>query len=280
MKCFYHIDDDGKCAGAIVKQEFPDCEMYPIDYKDNFPLNTIETGEMIYIVDFSIEPEMMSFLLAKTNNVIWIDHHKTAIEKYRDYPMIIDGIREVGKSGCLLTWEWFYKDMEGIEKPMAILLINDWDLWLRKMEPETSMFKAGLDSLNTDPNNKDSIWKLLLDPSDTFVLYVLEIGESVLGYKEQFYNFYVENYGYETEWESHLWFVINLAKSSSDAFKFVSNKSYDGFISYVFDGKKYSVSLYSNENDLDVSKIAVRNGGGGHTGAAGFICSELPFKIR
>ncbi len=49
-------------------------------------------------------------------------------------------------------------------------------------------------------------------------------------------------------------------------------------IGFVYDGKQYTVGLYSRE--IDVSEIAKKYDGGGHKGAAGFVCKELPFKIK
>ena len=46
---------------------------------------------------------------------------------------------------------------------------------------------------------------------------------------------------------------------------------------FSYDGHKYTVSVYT-EKDIDVSKIAVKHGGGGHKKAAGFICENLPYK--
>ena len=44
---------------------------------------------------------------------------------------------------------------------------------------------------------------------------------------------------------------------------------------FSFDGDKWTVSLYSTS--VDVSEIAKKYGGGGHKGASGFHCKELPF---
>jgi oligoribonuclease NrnB/cAMP/cGMP phosphodiesterase (DHH superfamily) len=91
MKCFYHADADGKCAGfwvalnvGINDNYVP--EMHEINYNIPFPMNLILPNEQVYIVDFSISPEEMTRLLAITKDVTWIDHHKTAIEKYKDFP--------------------------------------------------------------------------------------------------------------------------------------------------------------------------------------------------
>lgn len=41
-------------------------------------------------------------------------------------------------------------------------------------------------------------------------------------------------------------------------------------------GDLFKVSMYSEF--VDVSEIAVKYGGGGHKGASGFQCTELPFR--
>jgi len=47
---------------------------------------------------------------------------------------------------------------------------------------------------------------------------------------------------------------------------------------WVFDGKKYSYSIFSSNPNIDCSKIAESYGGGGHKGAAGFSSDELLFR--
>jgi len=46
----------------------------------------------------------MRELLITTKNVTWIDHHKTAIEKYNDFEYDIRGVRYDGIAGCMLTY--------------------------------------------------------------------------------------------------------------------------------------------------------------------------------
>ncbi|MDO5845105.1 MAG: DHHA1 domain-containing protein, partial [Methanocorpusculum sp.] len=58
-------------------------------------------------------------------------------------------------------------------------------------------------------------------------------------------------------------------------FKSLPPDKYEIFIPFVFDGEQYTVSLYSTT--VDVSEIAKSFGGGGHKGASGFQCAELPF---
>jgi nanoRNase/pAp phosphatase (c-di-AMP/oligoRNAs hydrolase) len=51
------------------------------------------------------------------------------------------------------------------------------------------------------------------------------------------------------------------------------------FHSADFDGKQWRVSLYHapSKEHHDLSKIAVKYGGGGHRGACGFKTDKLPF---
>lgn len=45
----------------------------------------------------------------------------------------------------------------------------------------------------------------------------------------------------------------------------------------VFVGRYWRVSLYSTKPEVDCGAIAKLLGGGGHRGAAGFICEKLPW---
>lgn len=113
MKVFYHSDNDGKCAGYWVKtlnkltDNFTD-EYIKINYGIEFPFDSIGKNEIVYIVDYSISPEEMDKLLEITSNVIWIDHHKSAIEKYKNYDKDVKGLRYEGIAGCMLTYCYLF----------------------------------------------------------------------------------------------------------------------------------------------------------------------------
>jgi len=271
-KCFYHIDNDGKCAGAIVKSVYTDAKCIPIDYDIPFPLDSIELNEWVFIVDFSIEPESMKKLLKVTSHVCWIDHHISSIEKYAGFKQEIDGIREVGKSGCLLTWEWFYPH----EPPsIAVQLINDWDIWANKMQPQTDWFGLGLGMLDNHP--KSSIWPDLLHNRDPLpVENICADGKIIKEYQDKQNESFMKNYGYATEFMGYTCFVANLPKPSSKAFTSIADK-YDVFIGYVHKGDVYVFSIYTDNPDIDVRKIAEAHSGGGHKGAAGWHSPTIPF---
>jgi hypothetical protein len=70
--------------------------------------------------------------------------------------------------------------------------------------------------------------------------------------------------------------AMNSSVRNSEAFGPGTLGQWDILVPYTHDGKQWIVSLYSDK--MDVSEIAKRHGGGGHKGAAGFVCSELPFS--
>ena len=82
--------------------------------------------------------------------------------------------------------------------------------------------------------------------------------------------------GFETIFEGYKAFALNLGLCNSEYFKSVDNGTYDLLMPFSFDGDEWIISLYSR--NIDVSEIAKKYGGGGHKGAAGFHCKELPFK--
>lgn len=84
--------------------------------------------------------------------------------------------------------------------------------------------------------------------------------------------------GFETEFEGVKFFAVNLGHCNSEYFKSLPEGEYDGFMPFSFNGDLFTVSMYSKT--VDVSEIAKKYGGGGHKGASGFQCKELPFKKK
>ena len=90
--CFFHrADFDGVCSAAIVKKFVPDCELYGIDYGDEFPWDKVSMCQVamvgaaepekrqVYMVDFSLKPDDMK-RLAACCDLVWIDHHKVCVD--------------------------------------------------------------------------------------------------------------------------------------------------------------------------------------------------------
>jgi len=291
MKCFYHSADlDGKCAGFWVKEfakrsDDYGFELIGINYGQEFPFDKINKGEMVYIVDYSISPDEMRQLLNITEFVIWIDHHKTAIEKYKDFEYDIRGIRHDGIAGCMLTYGYLRYVLDTgwnvnanlfmIEKyiksaPMFTKLIADYDVWTFEYGDDTKAFQLGLQSEENSPES--DIW-LNMEYGNLILK-----GRAMIQYRDSFAESYCKHKGFETEFEGYKCFAINLAMCGTEHFKSVDNGTYDVFIGFSYNGEDWNVSLRSAKENVDVSEIAKKYGGGGHRSASGFNTKELLFK--
>jgi oligoribonuclease NrnB/cAMP/cGMP phosphodiesterase (DHH superfamily) len=281
MICYHHNDLDGKCAAAIVLKKFPECRLREIDYKDDpdFHVEVVQDEEVV-IVDFSFKPEKMQelFRITVPAFVVWIDHHKTA----KDYCYLPDGcmtelrgrrdFSEPGKSGCELTWEYFFPKEE---MPEAVRLLGDYDTWRFDTEEKTKLFQMGMRLRGLDLNMPAS-YRCLLETKDQqrYIDEILIDGGTAIRYRDQFCSNYRNSFGYETRFEGYNCYAMNLATVGSLGFS-TAMDTFDICISYVHTDTGWTVSLYSQT--VDVSEIAKKYGGGGHSGAAGFICKELPW---
>ena len=272
MKCFYHSSDlDGHCSGAIVKLTPPDCEMVPINYGQDFPLDTIIVGETVYLVDFSLPAEDMT-ALSHRSNLIWIDHHKSAMAAIAKN---IPGVREDGLGACALVWKWCYDT----PVPYAVQLLAEYDVW-NHTNPDTLPFQYGMRIEETHPGAWR--WEMLLSGnSDVVIASIIEQGHTIQKYQNQSNEMYAAGAAFRTKLHGFNCVVQNKMYSNSQAFDSVFDKDRDEIM--VLFGWRHGVwtcSMYSLEDGPDVSVIAVEYGGGGHAHAAGFSCAELPFELR
>ncbi len=277
-KCFYHTDLDGQCSAAIIKMRHAqdkDLKLIPINYSMDFPFDTIKKNEKIFIVDFSLKMPEFRKLMGITKELVWIDHHKTAIEDTVEISDEIRGLRRIGTdSGCKLTWEYFYHPT--LKTPRIVELVSDYDAWVFKHKDETKEVKAGLESVDTEPEHAN--WVRWFN-SDGALDEIRNAGIPIIKYQKRLYKRLIEKWGYSVEFEGYKAIVVNIGVFNSDLFEDVSH-NYDIMIDHIFDGKKWTISLYTINKDIDVGKIAKKFGGGGHPGAAGFIVDKLesPFK--
>jgi len=157
--------------------------------------------------------------------------------------------------------------LEGEAVFVAVKLVSDCDCCIFSDE-RSRPFVCGLQLYDHGP--KAEIWKELLDSSTTIPRLVQE-GQTCLKFVERFGMDYGNKYGFETNFEGYRCFAQGLKWFGSRI------DDYDICLFYAFLGDKWTVALLSNNPNIDVSAIAKKYGGGGHKGAAGFECDELPF---
>jgi len=288
MKCFHHNDADGRCAAAIVawfhgawnhSQPFdPDAlKFIEMDYKTTPEIAMVGPQERVYIVDFSFKPEVMTELRKRTDDVVWIDHHASC-QDYAYARENIAGLRDFedkGLSGCELTWMYLFGTRAQSPKmPYGIQLIGDYDAWRLRL-PNVMEFRAGIEIEDQSPLS--AMWPRLFE-SRKAVEDIIQAGMICIHYRDQYCADMMKQFGFETELDGIQAYVCNVFRFGSPGFG-ATFKAYPMCIAFAFDGSRFTVSLYSERKDIDCAAIAKKFGGGGHHGAAGFVCDQLPFKL-
>ena len=276
MKCFYHNDMDGKCSAAIVKRYYgskmTDLDFIEMDYDRPFPFERVAKDEHVIIVDFSLQkPGDFKYLLSLTDDVVWIDHHKTAIEKHQYEDSYLDGIRDTGDAGCVLTWEHYYPKKE---LPKIVELLGDYDIWAFVYGDDTRNLQAGVKLEDTHPCNQ--LWEVWLF-AESSIHKMMDNGKLIRKYQQATRKQAVESNGFYAKFEGYRCICLNNSGRSSTYFDSVDQKTYDLMLSFNCNDKGWTVTLYNNTG-IDASVIAVKYGGGGHPGACGFQCKQLFIK--
>lgn len=276
MICIHHNDLDGRCAAAIIAKSFPGGGIFfhETDYKDPAPEDNNIRNMDIIIVDFSYKPEVMDRIIKVAKSVTWIDHHTTAKDyPYQDLPGFRD-FKDKSMSGCELTWKYYFPTQF---MPDAVRLIGDYDKWALNYQPECFEFYEGMKlKLKEVMFPGSSFWEILLK-DNYWIPQIIEDGKTAILYRDNYCNDLCRSFGYETEIDGHKAYACNQFMFGSKGFghRF---EQYPLCLAYIHDGVKFTVSLYSTQ--VDVSAIAKKYGGGGHKGAAGFVCDILPWEKK
>ena len=294
---FHHNDHDGIAAAAIIYRyhinEKDYIKFYMVDYTMDLDLSIIDEGDIVYFVDYSFSKGVKDVLLLNTRciDVIWIDHHKTSVEIDNTLKLAnidIPGYRMEGYCGATLTKAWFDLDGTKLTKEalreycdnmkMTELLyhIDRWDTFKKPMLDETLYTHYGIQS--SDPT--DSIWDLLIHDYADYPNYksifsnIINLGKSVYEYiVTDSIQYHMDMYGFVFYIDGHKCFAIN-RKCNSIEFGPLYEK-YDIVCPFYYNGKRWTYSLYTRLENIDVSKYCRELGGGGHPGAAGFTSDRL-----
>lgn len=110
--------------------------IHGMQYGDAVPQaldNAVQNARRVYIVDFSLPPDVLLDWCRRrpTLPIHWIDHHRTAIDKYKDVelPANVTAHLDERHSGAMLA-AIHYLD----ETPAPIYYVSDRDLWQWRLE--------------------------------------------------------------------------------------------------------------------------------------------------
>lgn len=290
---YHSADYDGIFCREIARKFLPDAKLIGWNFGDaTIPFPKEGT---VYVLDLS--PECLVAQVPNAPNtdcksrMVWIDHHKTAIEKWSSE---IPGYRMDGVAACRLAWQWFSADhtdfvvqtnglpqkQEFIERkvpePRAVRLAGEYDIW-DKRDPDAETFQYGLRAREM----ADYDYQTLLRGNDGALQLILQDGKVVQRYQQKLDADLVKYRSYRLSWEGLNWIALNTGRFNSLTFAALDTpeSGHDALMGYMFNGKCWTVSLYhaKHRTDLDLSDIAKKYKGGGHRGACGFTCDKLPF---
>jgi hypothetical protein len=295
MICIYHNRDlDGFCSGAIVKRRYPDAVMIGFDYGQSLP--ELPEGEAIVMIDVSLPmPEMYRLAARSGWNMVWIDHHKSAIEQYKQFLLpppnplkegeteqpcepFLTAVLDERHAACEIAWKHLFP---GERVPDVVELLGKYDTWTDFGTGEWNdliyPFQFGMrircNSVETFPTNM-----FMPFGPHGLIAGIASEGRLVLKYQAQYSELICRASAFEMDFEGYRCICLNACGLNSETFKSVYDEGkHDIMLLFYSNGKKKTVSLYTKKN-IDVSAIAKKYGGGGHKQAAGFtiVVREMP----
>lgn len=278
-RVFYHSADlDGHCSGAIVKYAFPDSILRGINYGQPFPWEEIQPDDMVFMVDFSLQPfDDMIKLQQKCAHFRWIDHHKSAILDWENYGQTIDhATLDTKFAACELAWESIVSN----RIPEVVMLLGRYDIWKHSETPGSLEFQYGMRMYDTHPE-RTSFWQRLFEDdgsADSMVAHIKREGALLLRYENEQNRKFANAFAFECKLGNLNCIAINKGFTNSLVFDSVYDpQKHDAMLAFSWRNGQWNISLYSDKQYIDCSEICKLYGGGGHKGAAGFQCKDLPF---
>lgn len=301
---YHKADLDGVLSGVIanfyLSLRYEEVKCIGSDYHLKINLEELKGYDQIYVIDFSNDDLFKSEL---ANKIIWIDHHVSAIEKYRELKLnqwCIDGV-----AACRLALQFFrnlnYSFLtkadffhRQVEEHLLVALAGECDIW-DLTSPCAMPLNFGIADISFE--NVNSIYKSTKN--------ILTNGESKNSDESRLEEL---NEAKQIEgWESSV--IYNAIQRGKGVIDYINSTStrvppnhilLDGKVGRVFNtsiksslihtlqpeedfimvwyhlGKnRVTISFYSDK--VDCYKLAQQFGGGGHKGAAG--CSVDLFTL-
>lgn len=310
--CIYHSRDlDGWMSAAIVKKWYgfatnnyedkhkvikeggDQFDFLGWDYGD--PIPDLIQYKRIIMCDISFPIDEMFKI---SDNLIYIDHHISSINEFNNRLTGVYGLRDTNVAACELTWKYFFPsepmpeivrllgrydclpDKELREHPEH-MKIREFQYGARQYisnyeEAYNALYESILDieigRTNLDESIVNQIW------SKGIAIYQYLCTEAKQTYNKAF-EIELKNPNYTPDNEdifiSYGFLCVNQERFNPVNFGIDYHKDgYDGFACFWYKEGKWMWSLYNDNGKVDCSAIAKQFGGGGHKGAAGFVCNN------
>lgn len=301
----YHKDClDGIMAAACAYHCYGDDATYiAADYNDDLlAANMIQLSKDsiidLVILDFSFNPESMHLLMSQCRQVVWIDHHASAIDAWHAYILKtninldtffgVNIILDYERSGAWLSWEHYCRAYEGQEPPTPIKFTDDYDRWVFKFNGDSKTFAKGAYFVgNFYPNR---IYNCFLNPhfspneSQRHFQEIMKLGKIVRrsdeAYVAQMVNENLMQCIIENQGEVVCGYAINLPRRyASEAGNLVCDGNNTFAMVWWLDKDGTVCSSIRSGGNVFCNRIASWFGGGGHNYSSGFSFHSRQMKV-
>ena len=280
--CVYHDKDfDGMGSACIVKK-WLDVNNYKGDFVGwdyGRPVPVLEEYDMVFVVAIFLGLESMKHLSEVNRELIWIDHHKSAIDEYEKWVSdtgenFMRGLWTPKKAAIENCWEYLFA---GDPMPKYIELLGKYDSWRGNDTPE---WNDEIYPFQLYCKSKFSDWKtmyefLLTNDEPKMIPVAIEFGKAIAQYVTTEDAFRAKNQAYERTFDG-LRAICQVGVTGSPSFDAVYDPNkHDIMIAMRYDGTQWSNSIYTTHDHIDCSEICKRHGGGGHRKASGFRSTDM-----
>ena len=217
-------------------------------------------GKNVVILDFSFNNETTKSMIEAADDLLVIDHHKSAMVELHD---ISNTQFDMTKSGAMLSWEFFHP---GKEPPKFIQYIQDRDLWKWEL-PYSKEFSAAFDMV---PFEFEDFEKF---EDDSVFDDAVKRGSYILAYSKTVIKKVCDKAAMRKMDGMDVMVVNSSHWMSEIGAKLAPDCDFAMIWYYDHEDRITKVSLRSFHDTIDVSEIAKKHGGGGHRKASGF---QLP----
>lgn len=293
---YHNADTDGHMALAVcahwLREYDPDSEVHYIgaNYVPGWRFTPTTTQPYrLFIVDYHLSTDSMLDVLEDSNceEVHWYDHHISGIREAQEDGLVSAAGESLHyklkcrlsthEAGCLNAW----KALHGKENvPIAVHLASIYDTWNRKHSDWADALDFNL-GVRTRFGRVEDLIDLIT--FDGFTLDIIEEGQIIQDYLDIVKLAQAEKDSFLLDWRGLKFRAMNNSGNSLYLQEITKEKDIAGFLLFSFvPNCGWKISLFANEHfegDVDLSRIAVSYGGGGHKGACGFYAKDLPFTL-
>ncbi len=270
--CFYHSGcPDGFGAAWSVRKAWGEDAWYVArGHEDRVRMGDCEDA-LVAFVDIAPGRDELRELADVASQVVVLDHHVTARDRLASDSSYVNELEEeghllhfdLGHSGSVLAWQYFHPENE---TPDLLRYVEDQDLWNWAL-PQSDAINAAIASYPRE----FEVWdRLASDP----ISKLADEGEPILRSNRMEVARRLDHarpVALGTQRIEAVNASTNRAQIGHELAKRAAFGQEWGLV-YRVEGAELYATIYSI-GDLDISKVAMTYGGGGHKNASGFHVS-------